>query len=193
MTHPALEAAAKDCKTLARASASVGGPDPVDAIKHMDCDPEAINQLAEQMDPGLTKLRQKIADAEAELTKLTDSGDSGDAHKKKVAKAKHLIEKLSKKHEDLRQTQDAIYVIAYQLDKRAAKYGEWITGIADHNHTNALIVLGDFTGVGSDLTGATEAVLKAVDSIIKLARDFQEEVNELRQRAAELAARIHQN
>lgn len=181
MSHPAIQQAMDGCTRLAEAAAKIGAPDPIDAIRQIDYEPEAINAYVEQIDKAVQKLDKAIEEHSAAQSQHAESsaGESSDAAQQRADK--ELAELLAEKQR-LVTLADKVRGIGESMDKLAHESGGRILGIAQNSDPSVSVVLD--SGFWSDLTGesaaAEEAVHRAVSEIIAVCKEFQAQVDSLR-------------
>jgi hypothetical protein len=74
--HPALTSAATRLATLRAAGGRIGAPDPVAALRHLDCAPSAIRASAAAIDAGSTALTAARAEFRAGVDRAETGGSS---------------------------------------------------------------------------------------------------------------------
>ncbi|GAB3141000.1 hypothetical protein GCM10027258_23140 [Amycolatopsis stemonae] len=71
--HPALTVAAAELAPLRAAAGRVGAPDPVTALRHLDCSPAAIRRSASTVDAGALV----VTSAQAEFRAGVEAAETG--------------------------------------------------------------------------------------------------------------------
>ncbi|MEV6639947.1 hypothetical protein [Amycolatopsis sp. NPDC051371] len=71
--HPALTSAAVQLASLRTAAGRIGAPDPVAALRHLDCSPSSISASASAVDAGALL----VTSASTEFRSGVDHGESG--------------------------------------------------------------------------------------------------------------------
>lgn len=181
MTHPAIQQAMQGCTRLAEAAAKIGAPDPIDAIRQIDYQPEAINAYVQQIDKAVKKLDQAVKLHEEAQKQHAEStqGPSADAAQQRADK--ELAELLAERQR-LATLAEKVRAIADTMDKLAHESGARIMGIAQSADPAVSEVLD--SGFWSDITGesaeAEEIVHRAVNDVIVVCKEFHAEVDSLR-------------
>lgn len=181
MSHPAIQQAIQGCLRLAEAAAKIGAPDPVDAIRQIDFEPEAINAYVEQLDKAVQKLDKAIEEHTAAQSQHAESssGDSSDAAQQRADKE---LAELQAERARLLTLSEKVREIAEAMDKLAYESGGRILGIAQNSEPAVSTVLD--SGFWDDITGesaaAEEVVHRAVSEIIGICKEFQAQVDAMR-------------
>ncbi|SDJ13829.1 hypothetical protein SAMN05192558_110168 [Actinokineospora alba] len=181
MSHPAIQQAMQGCTRLAAAAAKIGAPDPVDAIRQIDYQPESIYAYAEQIDKAVKALDKAIEEHSAAQSQHAESssGDSSDAAQQQADKE---LAELQAEKQRLLLLSDKVREIGESMDKLAQESGGQILEIAQSTDPAVSVVLDG--GFWDDVTGesaaAEEAVHRAVSSIIAICKAFQTSVEAMR-------------
>lgn len=181
MSHPALQQAMQGCTRLASAAAKVGAPDPVDAIRQIDYEPDAIYAYVEKIDKAVRKLDKAIEEHSAAQAQHAEStaGESSDAAQQQADKE---LAELQAERQRLLLLSNKVREIGESMDKLAHESGAGSLKIA-HNSDPAVSVVLD-GAFWDDLTGesaaAEETVHQAVSSIIAICKAFQTAVEAMR-------------
>jgi hypothetical protein len=181
VSHPAIQQAIQGCMRLAEAAAKIGAPDPVDAIRQIDFEPEAINTYVGQLDKAVQRLDKAIEEHKAAQTQHAESsaGESSDAAQHQADKE---LAELQAERQRLLLLSEKVRGIGESMDKMAYESGGQILGIAQNSDPAVSVVLD--SGFWDDITGesaaAEETVHRAVSGIIAICKAFQAQVDALR-------------
>ncbi|MGH3860013.1 hypothetical protein [Actinokineospora sp.] len=181
MSHPAIQQAIQGCGRLAEAAADIGAPDPVDAIRQIDYEPEAITAYVGQIDKAVQRIDKAIEEHTAAQSQHAESssGDSSDAAQQR---ADNELAELQAEKQRLLILSDKVRGISEYMDKLAYESGGRILEIAQSSDPAVSVVLD--SGFWSDVTGesaaAEETVHRAVSAIIAICKAFQTQVEAMR-------------
>lgn len=179
MTHPALQAAMDGCARLAEAAGIVGSPDPVDAIRQIDYDPQAVDAYVQQVRTAAADLDKAIDEQQkaiAEHESSTEGSASDSAH---AAMTKELSE-LRDERARLEALIQELQKIATRMDELARSASDRILGIARQADPAVGVVLDGSWQDDPDGAAAEDAVHRAVAEIINVCLATQDQVAALR-------------
>lgn len=181
MTHPALQKAMDGCTRLAQAAGTVGSPDPIDAIRQIDYDPQAVQGYVDRLRTAAADLDKAIEQQQAAIAEHEASSEGSASESARAEMDKELDELVGerKRLEDLIKEVDRISV---RMDELARTAADQVLAIAAHADPAVSMVLDgswldDATGEGAE---AEETVHTAVADVIKVCRSVQDQVAALR-------------
>lgn len=179
--HTALARAATsdDLVLLSQAAGTIGSPDPIVALRHMDCDPPAVVALADQVEHSAARLRDASGEYRAGVGEIS-GGWSGEAHDAFAASAAELGSRYADTLEKTEQTAKAGRDVAANLDSLATGTAADAMSIAASVGEQCRQVLS-----GEREPQAVEAVNEACREIVKRVQSSVASVGEL---AATLSA-----
>ncbi|MBN6036115.1 hypothetical protein [Amycolatopsis sp. 195334CR] len=175
MTHPALQKALDACRPLSAAASTLGAADPAEVLAHVDCDPASIESYAAKLRDSVAELDKAIDEQKATITELQE--EEGEGAAAAIDEAKKELSELEQDRAELDKLSGQISEIGQQMEQLVVSTCEQIASIANGARPAAEAVA---AGVAED--GDEERVIKAIDEIIRLAQQFQAQVDQLRQK-----------
>ncbi|NUT50468.1 MAG: hypothetical protein HOV94_24645, partial [Saccharothrix sp.] len=181
MTHPQLQQAMDGCVRLAEAARTVGSPDPIQAIRQIDYDPQAVEDYGRQLGDAAKDLDKAIEEHEKAIAEHEAGGEGSASESAQAAMSEELAE-LRDERKRLQALIDQVDRIAKRMDELARSAGEQVLVIAGRADPAVAMVLDgswldDVTGEGAQ---AEETVHLAVAEIIKVCQATQDQVAVLR-------------
>ncbi|QFU94197.1 hypothetical protein [Amycolatopsis sp. YIM 10] len=174
MTHPALQNAISACGPLSAASKALGAADPIEVLAHIDCDPESIKAYGDRLRAALSDLDKAIDQQNATIAELEQ--DDGEGSEAALEEARKELAELESDRAEVAKLADQITGIGQELEKLVTDVSHQIVSIANGAAGAAGAVVD-----GSASAEDEEHVIKAIDEIIRLAEQFQQQVLRIRE------------
>ncbi|WP_290055348.1 hypothetical protein [Amycolatopsis solani] len=182
--HPALTTAASALSSLRLAAGRIGVPDPVAALRHLDCAPSAIRTSASTVDAGA----QVVTSAQAEFRAGVDRAETGGSAETFGTWADTVDGQYAAAAHAATATAALGARIASRLDELAESAATEVRAIASAVAPSVAAVLtGDRSAeVVSDVSTACTAVLRTVSAKVASLSSLVEELEPLTTPAVQL-------
>ncbi|WP_370969392.1 hypothetical protein [Amycolatopsis sp. cg9] len=183
--HPALTSAASALSSLRAAAGRIGVPDPVAALRHLDCAPSAIRTSASTVDAGSLV----VTAAQAEFRTGVDRAETGGSTETFGTWADTVDGQYGAAARAAAATAALGARIAARLDELAESAASEVCAIASAASASVAAVLtGDRSAeVVSDVNTACTAVLRTVSAKVASLSSLAEELEPLTTPAVELS------
>jgi uncharacterized protein YukE len=180
--HPELQAAAEQLQTLQAAGQQVGAPDPVLALRHMDCAPPAVAKLATAVGAGAPPLSD-AAETFQEGVVTAEQGWEGPAAEAFARKAEAMNRFYGDTRVQVEHTTAAGRQIADGLDALARSTAAQAIAIAQDAEEASLLVLS-----GLRQPAIVETVNNACTDVVRVVQQHVAEIPSLGAGLVELAS-----
>ncbi|WIY04853.1 hypothetical protein QRX60_13755 [Amycolatopsis mongoliensis] len=183
--HPALTAAAGRLAPLRAAAGRIGAPDPVAALRHLDCSPSSISSSASAVDAGALLVKS----ASAEFRNGVEHAETGGSAETFGIWADTVDGQYAAAARAAATTAAVGVRIAAQLDELAVSASTEVCALADSASAAVAAVLADDRSaeVVSTVSTACAAVVRTVSAKIASLSSLVAELEPLTAPAVELS------
>ena len=183
--HPALTSAAARLAALRTAAGRIGAPDPVAALRHLDCSPSAISASASAVDAGASLMTS----ASAEFRNGVEQGETGGSAETFGIWADTVDGQYAAAARAAAATAELGVRIASELDALATSASAEVSALADTASAAVAAVLADDRSpeVVSTVSTTCTAVVRTVSAKIASLSALLAELEPLTVPAVELS------
>lgn len=183
--HPALTSAAVQLASLRAAAGRIGAPDPVAALRHLDCSPASISSSASAVDAGALL----VTSASEEFRNGVEHAETGGSAETFAIWADTVDGQYATAARAAAATAALGVRIAAQLDELAVSASAEVVAIASGVSQSVAAVLADDRSaeVVSTVSTACAAVVRTVSAKIALLSSLLAELEPLTAPAVELS------
>lgn len=183
--HPALTSAAVRLESLRAAAGRIGAPDPVAALRHLDCSPSSISASASAVDAGASL----VTSASAEFRTGVEQGETGGSAETFGIWADTVDDQYTAAARAAASTAALGVRIASELDALAVSASAEVTALASAASASVAAVLADDRSpeVVSTVSTTCAAVVRTVSTKIALLSSLLAELEPLTAPAVELS------
>jgi hypothetical protein len=183
--HPALTSAAARLVSLRAAAGRIGAPDPIAALRHLDCSPSSISASASAVDGGASL----VTSASAEFRDGVEQAETGGSAETFGIWADTVDGQYATAARAAASTAALGVRIAAQLDELALSASAEVCALADSAATAVTAVLADDRSaeVVSTVSTACAAVVRTVSAKIALLSSLVAELEPLTVPAVQLS------
>jgi hypothetical protein len=183
--HPALTSAAARLAALRTAAGRIGAPDPVAALRHLDCSPSAISASASAVDAGASLMTS----ASAQFRNGVEQGETGGSAETFGIWADTVDGQYAAAARAAAATAELGVRIASELDALATSASAEVSALADTASAAVAAVLADDRSpeVVSTVSTTCAAVVRTVSAKIASLSSLLAELEPLTVPAVELS------